>query len=128
MPDPTKYVGLALGPLLFVLVWAWPMEGLSPDARGARPRPAVRVRAAPPSVGGPEPGAHPGDSRGDHLRDLALGQQHGDDGDDAPRRPRHPGRPRPRGRSRADAGPDRPAADADLVVVPRRRHPGGVAP
>ena len=32
MPDPTKYVGLALGPLLFVLVWAWPLEALSPKA------------------------------------------------------------------------------------------------
>src|SRR3972149_9434881 len=28
----TKSVGLARGPLLFVLVWAWPMEGLSPEA------------------------------------------------------------------------------------------------
>src|SRR3990170_1665694 len=32
MPDPTKYVGLVLGPLLFALVWAWPMEALSPKA------------------------------------------------------------------------------------------------
>ena len=38
MPDPKspeltkRYVGLALGPLLFVLVWAWPMGALSPKA------------------------------------------------------------------------------------------------
>ena len=38
MPDPKspeltkRYVGLLLGPLLFVLVWAWPMGALSPKA------------------------------------------------------------------------------------------------